>query len=72
MTPDEIALVISLVQWALTTGKDAYDAYQLKALADLEAKLQGQIATAQQDRETANADIDARDKALEADLAAKK
>lgn len=69
MTPEEIALVISLVQMALTEGKSLYDAYQLKQLADLEAKLQSQIAGVQQDRATANADIDARDKALEADLA---
>ena len=68
MTPDEIALVISLVQMALTEGKSLYDAYQLKSLADIEAKLQSQIAMVQQDRAAANADIDARDKALEADL----
>ncbi len=72
MTPAEIALLISALQFALTEGKDLYDASQLKALADLEVKLQGQIATTQQDRATANADIDARDKQLEADLAVAK
>jgi hypothetical protein len=72
LTPAEITLLITLIQTALTEGTDIYDASQLKAMADLEAKLQAQLSTTAQDRATANADIDARDKQLEADLAAAK
>lgn len=68
LTPEEIALIISLLQAAVTEGKSLYDAYQLKAMADLQSKLSAQLATSAQDRQTANADIDARDRALEADL----
>jgi hypothetical protein len=70
MTPAEIGLLISAVQFALTEGQQIYDAAQLKALADVEAKLQAQLTATEQDRATTNADIDARDKQLEADLAA--
>ena len=35
MTPAEIVLLVSLLQAALTEGKDLYDAAQLKAMADL-------------------------------------
>jgi hypothetical protein len=72
VTPAEIGLLITAVQCALTEGKDLYDAAQLKALADLEVKLQGMLTTVQADRATANADIDARDKALEQKLDAAK
>lgn len=68
LTPEEIALIISLLQSAVTEGKALYDAYQIKAMADLQAKLADQLNTSAQDRQTANADIDARDKALESDL----
>jgi hypothetical protein len=68
MTPAEIALVVQILQWAITEGKAVYDAMQLKAIADLQAKLEAQLTTTQQDRSTANTDIDNRDKALEAKL----
>lgn len=68
ITPEEIALAISAIQWAITEGKALYDAEKLKNMADLLAKLQAQAPEVAQDRATANADIDARDKALEEDL----
>lgn len=68
LTPGEISLIISALQWAITEGKALYDAEQLQSMADLLARLQAQQAQVEQDRQTANADIDARDKALEADL----
>lgn len=70
MTPAEVSLLISALGWAVQTGKDVYDAAQLKEMADLQLKLQSQLSTTEQDRVTANANIDARDKQLEADLAA--
>jgi hypothetical protein len=69
LTPAEITLLINLIQTAITEGKDIYDASQLKAAADLEVKLQAQLTATAQDRAEVNASIDARDKALEADLA---
>lgn len=71
LTPGEISLIISALQWAITEGKALYDAEQLKQMTDLLAQLQAQLATVQKDRATANADIDARDKQLEQDLAKK-
>lgn len=68
LTPGEISLIISALQWAITEGKALYDAEQLQSMADLLARLQAQQAQVEQDRQTANADIDARDKALEAEL----
>jgi len=69
MTPAEIALLISLLQAAITQGQAMYDAEQLKDMAALLVKLQAQLAQMATDEQTANADIDARDKALETDLA---
>lgn len=68
MTPAEIGLLISLVQLALTEGKDLYDAAQLKALADVQVKLQAQLDETGQDRLVTTADIAARDKEIEAEL----
>jgi hypothetical protein len=70
MTPAEIALLITLVQAAITQGEAMYTASQLKDLAELETKLQAQLTATQGDRATANADIDTRDKELEDELAA--
>lgn len=71
LTPGEISLIISALQWAITEGKALYDAEQLQSMADLLASLQSQLATIQKDRQTSDADIDARDKQLEQDLAKK-
>ena len=71
LTPGEVALAINAITWAITQGSALFDALQIKELTDLLAKLQAQLAQVQQDRATANADIDARDKALEAELAKK-
>jgi len=68
MNAAEISLLITLIQAALTEGKDLYDAYQLKQMADLEVKLQAQLAQTHQDRAEVNANIDARHKALEDEL----
>lgn len=68
MTPAEIALAIAALQWAITQGQALFTAEQLKDMADLQVKLTAQLAATSQDRATANADIDARDKALEQDL----
>jgi predicted nucleotidyltransferase component of viral defense system len=71
MTPAEIALVIMLLEQAITAGKDLYDAAQLKDMVALQVKLTAQLAQTTTDRGTANADIDARDKALEKELSTK-
>lgn len=71
MTAAEITLIITLLQTAISKGLDAYTASQLQDMADLLVKMQAQLAEVQKDRQTANADIDARDKALEQDLAKK-
>ena len=71
LTPGEVSLAINAITWAITEGSALFDALQIKELTDLLAKLQAQLGQVQQDRATANADIDARDKALEADLAKK-
>lgn len=68
MTPAELELLISLVQWGLTEGKDLYDAAQLKAMADLEVKLQAQLAATAQDRVTVEAAVEARDAEIDAEL----
>lgn len=68
MTPAELALLLSLVQWGLTEGKDLYDASQLKALADLEVKLQAQLAATVQDRLTVETAVAARDAEIDAEL----
>jgi hypothetical protein len=70
MTPAEIALIIALLQAAIDEGQKLYDASQLKDMAALLTKLQAQLAATSQAGATANADIDARDKALEVELAA--
>jgi hypothetical protein len=72
MTPDEIALLVTLLQTALTEGKDLYDASQLKAMADLLVKLQAQLAETQQDRLVANTNVAARDKEIEDELSSAK
>jgi len=71
LTPGEVSLIISALQWAITEGKALYDAEQLQNMTDLLAALQSQLAQVQKDRQDSDADIDARDKALEADLAKK-
>jgi len=71
MTPAEITLLITLLETAIQKGEEMYTASQLKDMAALLVKLQAQLAETQQDRVTANADIDARDKQLEQDLAKK-
>lgn len=68
MTPAELELLISLVQWGLTEGKDLYDAAQLKAMADLVVKLQAQLAATAQDRVTVEAAVEARDAEIDAEL----
>ena len=71
LTPGEVALAINAITWAITQGSALFDALQIKELTDLLAKLQAQMSQVQQDRTTANADIDTRDKQLEQDLAKK-
>ena len=68
LTPAEIALILPLIQQAIQLGEKVYEAWQLQDMAALEAKLQAQLQQTTQDRQTANADIDARDKALEDEL----
>ena len=68
MTAAEITLIITLLQTAIAKGEEMYTASQLQDMADLLVKMQAQLAEVQADRKTANADIDARDKALEQDL----
>lgn len=69
LTPGEISLIISALQWAITEGKALYDAEQLQNMADLLASLQAQLAQIHKDRQASDADIDARDAQLEKDLA---
>ena len=69
ITPAEIELLITLVQAAITEGKDLYDASQLKALADIGVKLAAQLQQTAQDRVVAEADIDGRDAQIEAEIA---
>lgn len=69
MTPAELSLLISLVQLALTEGTDLYDASKLKELADLEVKLQAQLAATAQDRATTEAAVKARDAEIESEIA---
>jgi len=71
MTPAEIAIVISLLQAAIQQGEAMYTAAQLKDMAALQVKLMAQLEQMSADEKTANDDIDARDKALEQDLAKK-
>lgn len=71
LTPDEIALAIKALEWAITQGSALYDALEIQQMTDLLAKLQAQLAQIQQDRATANQDITERDTALEQDLAKK-
>lgn len=69
LSPSEISLIISALQWAITEGKALYDAEQLQSMTDLLARLQAQAPEVQKDRQTSDADIDARDGRLEKDLA---
>lgn len=71
LTPAEISLIIAALQWAITEGKSLFDAMQLNDMAALLNSLNSQLATVQKDRQTSDADIDARDKQLEQDLAKK-
>jgi hypothetical protein len=69
ITPAEIALLLPLIQQAIALGESVYEAWQLKDMAALEAKLAAQLETTTADRKQANDDIDARDAQLEKDLA---
>lgn len=71
MTPAEIALLLTLLDDAIVAAKDAADAAQLKKLEDVAAKLRAQLLSNTADLEQLNADVKARDEALEAELAPK-
>lgn len=69
ITPEEITLVMALLEQAIKAGVAIYDAVQLKDMTALQEKLQLRLQQTATDRQKANADIDARHKELEAELA---
>lgn len=66
--PANEALLISLVEAAISGGKTIVNDIELKSLNDLLAAVRANTAQLANDVKTMDADIDARDKALEADL----
>lgn len=68
MTGAEIALIITLLETAISKGEEMYTAAQLQDMAALLVKMQAQLVEVQKDRTIANDDISARDKALEDEL----
>lgn len=69
--PANEAILIGLIEGAVQGGKTIYDDLQLKSLNDLLAAVKSNTAQLASDVKTMDADVDARDKALEADLAKK-
>jgi len=67
--PANEAILISLIEGAVQGGKTLYSDLQLKELNDLLAAVRANISQLGTDVQKMDADIDARDKALEADLA---
>lgn len=68
LTPEEIAVILSLVQAAMKAAENIADAVKAQQLADLEAKLLAQLDQQKTDRNEVNANIDARDKKIEDEL----
>lgn len=68
LTPEEIAIILSLVQAAMKAAENIADAVKAQQLADLEAKLLAQLDQQKSDRAEVNANIDTRDKKIEDEL----
>ncbi len=68
LTPEEIAVILSLVQAAMQAAENIADAVKAQQLADLEAKLLAQLDQQKSDRAEVNANIDTRDKKIEDEL----
>ncbi len=68
LTPEEIAVILSLVQAAMQAAENIADAVKAQQLADLEAKLLAQLDQQKSDRAKVNANIDTRDKKIEDEL----
>lgn len=70
--PANDALLLSALEGALQAGETLYTDLQLKSLTELLAAVKANTAQLATDVQTMDADVDARDKALQADLDAAK
>lgn len=66
--PGNLAILEGLIENGIAAGEKVYEAWQLKSLEDLQAAVKADTAQLATDIKTMDADVDARDKQLAADL----